>query len=285
MTKKQKDSPYGCAWSFIIFGAVMMFIGSKYGIYILGIGILLGLLFLWDGTENKGKQNKPVATVKEKRTKYELKNESYALGGIGGDKISESMLGVYVGYARALKPTDKRKYPIGVYGEGNKKIGYILEENEELYNYIAQNIDKMVSARGELEKVTDENGNINYNGTVVITKHIKISEETVDVPVTSLDNPSYKYPIKGINFRELDDTMLGDFMGYVRALKSNPHDKYAIGVYVGNKKVGFLPRDNKELHEKITANGGTAGAEGYIAKGESEDGRLFYYGKVNVLGV
>lgn len=82
MTKKQKDSPYGCAWSFIIFGAVMMFIGSKYGIYILGIGILLGLLFLWDGMENKGKQNKPVATVKEKRTKYELKNESYALGGI-----------------------------------------------------------------------------------------------------------------------------------------------------------------------------------------------------------
>lgn len=79
--------------------------------------------------------------------------------------------------------------------------------------------------------------------------------------------------------------MLGDFMGYVRALKSNPQDKYAIGVYVGNKKVGFLPRGNKELHEKLIANGGTAGADGYIAKGKSEDGRLFYYGKVNVLGV
>ncbi len=94
-----------------------------------------------------------------------------------------------------------------------------------------------------------------------------------------------EFSIKGINFRELDDTMLGDFMGYVRALKSNPHDKYAIGVYVGNKKVGFLPRGNKELHEKLIANGGTAGADGYIAKGESEDGRLFYYGKVNVLVV
>lgn len=101
----------------------------------------------------------------------------------------------------------------------------------------------------------------------------------------SLDANIREFSIKGINFRDLDDMMLGDFMGYVRALKSNPHDKYAIGVYVGNKKVGFLPRGNKELHEKIMANGGTAGAEGYITKGESEDGRLFYYGKVNVLGV
>lgn len=95
----------------------------------------------------------------------------------------------------------------------------------------------------------------------------------------------YEYNIKGINFRDIDDTMIGDFEGYVRALKSNRYDPYAIGVYVGSRKVGYLPRGNKDLHKAIMLMGGTAAADGYIAKDSAEDGRTFYYGKVRVLGV
>lgn len=94
-----------------------------------------------------------------------------------------------------------------------------------------------------------------------------------------------EYSIKGINFQDIDDTMLGDFEGYVRALKSSRYDPYAIGVYVGNRKIGYLPRGNKDLHNAIMLIGGTAAADGYIAKDSAEDGRMFYYGKVRVLGI
>ena len=94
-----------------------------------------------------------------------------------------------------------------------------------------------------------------------------------------------EYSIKGINFQDIDDTMLGDFVGYVRALKSNRYDPYAIGVYIGNRKVGYLPRGNKDLHSAIMLMGGIAAANGYLAKDNAEDGQAFYYGRVCVLGI
>lgn len=106
----------------------------------------------------------------------------------------------------------------------------------------------------------------------------------VKVSVSVDDNDEYEYSIKGINFCGIDDSMQGDFEGTARALRSNTHDPCAIGIYRGNKRVGFLPRGNKELHARIMANGGSAGAMGYIAKAE-EDGHTFYYGKVNILGI
>lgn len=93
----------------------------------------------------------------------------------------------------------------------------------------------------------------------------------------------YKYDIKGINFRDLDDSYLGDFIGTARALKSNQHDPYAIGIYIGARRVGFLPRGNSQLHAEIMAAGGSVGVEGYIARATDEQGRSFYYGKVNIL--
>lgn len=107
---------------------------------------------------------------------------------------------------------------------------------------------------------------------------------TISVSITTEDDTEYEYSIKGINFRDIDDSMLGDFVGTARALKSNSHDAYAIGVYRGNRRVGFLPRGNKELHAEIIARGGSVRVDGYIAKAEGEaDGRTFYYGKVNIL--
>lgn len=115
-------------------------------------------------------------------------------------------------------------------------------------------------------------------------KKNQLDKPTISVAVTTDDDAGYEYSIKGINYRNIDDSMLGDFIGTVRALKSNPHDTYAIGVYCGNKRIGFLPRGNKELHAKIVACGGSVDAEGYIAKADDGE-RTFYYGKVNLLGI
>lgn len=95
--------------------------------------------------------------------------------------------------------------------------------------------------------------------------------------------PDYPYSIKGINYADIDDTFLGDFFGYVRALKSNRHDPHAVGVYVKNRRVGFLPKGDAQLHARIMALGGSVGAEGYIAKGTGDDGHVFYYGKLDII--
>lgn len=107
---------------------------------------------------------------------------------------------------------------------------------------------------------------------------------SVKVSVSVDDSKDFDYSIKGINFCAIDDSMLGDFEGTAKALRSNSHDPYAIGIYRGNKRVGFLPRGNKELHVRIMANGGSTGVMGYIAKAE-ENGGTFYYGKVNIMGL
>jgi hypothetical protein len=92
-----------------------------------------------------------------------------------------------------------------------------------------------------------------------------------------------EYNIKGINLCGLDDSYLGDITGTARTLKSNEYDRYAIGIYVGGKRIGYIPRGNRALYTKIKSVGGCADVEGYISKSTDENGRQFYYGKVNVL--
>ena len=94
------------------------------------------------------------------------------------------------------------------------------------------------------------------------------------------DDDREKYSIKGINMREIDDSCLGDFMGTARALKSNKFDPYAIGIYIGSKRVGWFPRGNARLHDEITARGGSVPVEGYISTFTNDDGELLYYGRV-----
>lgn len=129
---------------------------------------------------------------------------------------------------------------------------------------------------------------ITYKVTSKKLKNKRRSKEGLQIQLTSKSQECFntnEFSIKGINYRNLDDSILGDFVGYVRALKSNPHDKYAIGVYVSGRHVGFLPRGNKELHDAIMTKGGTATADGYIAKHCDESGHSFYYGKVTVHNV
>lgn len=91
------------------------------------------------------------------------------------------------------------------------------------------------------------------------------------------------FPIKGINYRDIDETYLGDFVGTARALRSNNHDPYAVGIYIGSRRVGFIPRGNADVHALIMRNGGIIDASGYIARRFDEtDGHYFYYGKVTL---
>jgi len=104
---------------------------------------------------------------------------------------------------------------------------------------------------------------------------VELSMETTEVP-------DYPYSIKGINFCGLDDSYLGDFEGTARALKADKYDPFAIGVYIGSKRVGWLPKGNAELHGHILEAGGSVPCEGWISKGNDGD-HSFYYGRVDVL--
>ena len=96
-----------------------------------------------------------------------------------------------------------------------------------------------------------------------------------------------EYSIKGINKSGIDDRYLGDFEGAAVAYRDNPHDPYAVGIYINDKRIGWLPAGSVGAHVAIMAAGGTVKAYGYIAKAkEDEDdenaGNEFYYGKVRL---
>lgn len=94
------------------------------------------------------------------------------------------------------------------------------------------------------------------------------------------------FSIKGLNFHDIDESMVGAFRGYVKIQRNNKYDRYAIGVYIDGDEIGHLPRGNKALFNKIAAKGGKVRATGFIDIGEDqEDGHLYFYGEVEVYDV
>ena len=92
-----------------------------------------------------------------------------------------------------------------------------------------------------------------------------------------------EFSIKGINYANLDDSYLGDHDGYIKAIPDHPKDPYAIAVYVGRKRVGWLPGGNSKLHEKLLSIGGKAKVDIFISKGYDDyDDHSFYYGKATI---
>ena len=93
------------------------------------------------------------------------------------------------------------------------------------------------------------------------------------------DYEDLSFSIKGINYANLDDSYLGDHDGYIKAVTDNPKDPYAIAVYVGRKRVGWLPAGNRQLHEGLLSIGGKAVVHILISKGYDDfDNHPFYYG-------
>lgn len=89
------------------------------------------------------------------------------------------------------------------------------------------------------------------------------------------------FSIVGINKRGLTDDDLGDYEGEVRCDYDNEYDDYALAVYTDEgKHVGFIPRGNVSLFERIDRAGGSVPCELWIEQGEDDDGRTFYYGRV-----
>ena len=107
-------------------------------------------------------------------------------------------------------------------------------------------------------------------------------------PLTEIDynlDLEDEYSIKGINKSGIDDRYLGSFEGAAVAFRDNPYDPYAVGIYINNKRIGWLPAGSVGAHVAIMAAGGTVKAHGYIAKAkedDDEDGDEFYYGKVRL---
>lgn len=106
-----------------------------------------------------------------------------------------------------------------------------------------------------------------------------------DVPIASdeSNNDEEMYDIAGINYRELDDSFLGDFTGTLMAELDNPHDKYAVAIYKDGRHIGYLPRGNRRVWSQALAHDGDMPCHGFIDKGRDEtEGRDFYFGEVCV---
>lgn len=90
-----------------------------------------------------------------------------------------------------------------------------------------------------------------------------------------------EYSIKGINMGRLTDKYLGEHDGTAKAVTDNDYDPYAVAIYVGKKRVGWLPAGCVDVHTAIMELGGSIDAEVYIGKAvDEDDGHEFYYGKV-----
>jgi hypothetical protein len=92
-----------------------------------------------------------------------------------------------------------------------------------------------------------------------------------------------KYSIKGINLSGIDDSYLGDHDGTAKAITDNDYDPYAVAIYVGKKRVGWLPAGCVDVHKAIMELGGSIDVYVYIGKAtDDDDGHEFYYGKVQL---
>lgn len=77
-----------------------------------------------------------------------------------------------------------------------------------------------------------------------------------------------KCGIVGVHFRNLPITQVGKFNGFALAETENKFDDYAIAIYNDAKvHLGYLPKNNKELHSYILDNGGKVHAYGYMGCG------------------
>jgi len=92
-----------------------------------------------------------------------------------------------------------------------------------------------------------------------------------------------EYSIKGINKSGITDKYLGDSDGTAKAVTNNDYDPYAVAIYVGKKRVGWLPAGCVDVHKAIMERGGSISVDVYIGKAtDDEDGHEFYFGKVQI---
>ena len=83
--------------------------------------------------------------------------------------------------------------------------------------------------------------------------------------------------IVGMTYRYLSMSDLGKFNGFAQAEDDNEFDDFAVAIYNDRgKHLGYIPRDDEEMHEYITDNFGSVNAYGYVAYSENEG----YYGEV-----
>lgn len=82
-------------------------------------------------------------------------------------------------------------------------------------------------------------------------------------------------PLVGMKYRHLSMSDLGKFNGFAQAEDDNEFDDFAVAIYSNRgKHLGYIPRDDEEMHEYLTDNFGSVNAYGYVAYSENEG----YYG-------
>nr|WP_298672019.1 hypothetical protein [uncultured Prevotella sp.] len=75
------------------------------------------------------------------------------------------------------------------------------------------------------------------------------------------------FKIQRINYKDLENSYIGSFKGYICPDKKDKEDIYAIAVYNDNKvKVGYVRSMNKPLYDFLTEKGGIVVIHGFIGK-------------------
>ena len=94
---------------------------------------------------------------------------------------------------------------------------------------------------------------------------------------------SIELPIRGINFRNLNNSNIGVFDGYAMPDKNNKYDKYAIGIY-NNAGVhyGFIEKGQKDLYNLIEAGKGYVDATLDVTTFVNDMGETKFSGTVTI---
>ena len=96
--------------------------------------------------------------------------------------------------------------------------------------------------------------------------------------LTALIARTHVFEIRGISYRDISDHYIGLFDGMLYAEKDNEHDPYAVAIFKGSKHVGYIPRGNKKIWQRVIDSGGVLHCKGYISK----NGTNYYYGEVSI---
>lgn len=194
-----------------------------------------------------------------------MENENYESWGCG--------CGVLILIAGAIFFVSGFKWGVAVFF-----IGFFVS----MFSAIHTNL-KIKEREKEREKVRKYKERHDQNASKlfeILEKNSKKSPKVVNVEAVK----KYKYSIKAMDYCDINDSMLGEFIGCARTLEPTSHDLYPIVIYRGNKCIGYLPAGNEMLYSEIKNAGGSVGVEGHIAKSDDAE-RTYYYGKVKLSGL
>lgn len=170
-------------------------------------------------------------------------------------------------------------------GEHNRQsdLYSYLTSNEFKSQYDFFNVTSIVT-NGENDLILSVNEDeFKHNNDV--SNDSPIEDILLDLEEYDEYDDRIELPIRGINFRNLTESNIGSFDGYIMPDGDNKHDKYAIGVYGSDDThFGFIEKGQKALYDKIEEGSGFINAKLDIDTFIEEDtGKKRFQGTASIM--